>query len=83
MPTVGAVMICHHLFHADHYNRVFPKVNLSVIIANALGYPVLGSIYDLSGSYQGALILVLILTLGTMAAVMAAFRLKNAEEGSL
>ena len=60
-------------------NRVFPRVNLSVTVANASGYPVLGSIYDLSGSYQGALILVLVLTLGTMAAVIAAYKNKGAD----
>lgn len=79
VPTVGAVMICRSLFHADHYNRIYPKVNLSITIANALGYPVLGVIYDRTGSYQGALILVLVLTLGTMAAVMAAYKNKGAD----
>ena len=58
IPTVGAVMICRELFSAEQYGRVFPKVNLGVSAANALGYPVLGLIYDRTGNYDGALLLV-------------------------
>ena len=76
IPTVGAVMICRELYSAESYSYAFPKVNMGVTVANALGYPVMGFIYDRTGSYNGALILVLCLVVGTMVLTLAAYRRK-------
>ena len=77
IPTVGAVMICRELFSPEQYGRVFPKVNLSISAANALGYPVLGFIYDRTGKYDGALMLVFSLIILSVACVFLVYRLKN------
>ena len=73
--TVGAVMICRELYSPDRYSRVFPKLNLGISVANALGYPVLGFIFDRTGSYDGALILVLTAILVSVAGVFLVYRM--------
>ena len=75
IPTVGAVMICRELFSPNQYSRVFPKINLGVSAANALGYPVLGWIFDRTGKYDGALVLVLSVILAAVAGVFLVYRL--------
>ena len=77
IPTVGAVMICRELFSPEQYSRVFPKVNLGVSAANALGYPVLGLIYDRTGNYDGALMLVFGVIVLSVACVFLVYRLKE------
>lgn len=80
IPTVGAVMICRELFSPEQYSRVFPKINLGVSAANALGYPVLGFIFDRTGRYDGALIFVLGLTAASVAATFMTYRLKARQQ---
>ena len=75
IPTVGAVMICRELYSPDRYSRVFPKLNLGISAANALGYPVLGFIFDRTGSYDGALILVFAAMLVSIAGVLLVYRI--------
>ncbi len=75
IPTVGAVMICRELFCPDQYSKTFPTMNLGVSVANALGYPILGLIYDQTGSYDGAMILLVILMLISIASVLLVYRL--------
>ena len=77
VPTVGAVMICRELFSLGQYSRVFPKVNLGVSVANALCYPILGFIYDRTGKYDAALILVLTLTFLSVAGTIWVYRLSG------
>ena len=83
IPTVGAVMISRELFSPDQYIRVFPKINLGGSAANALGYPILGAVYDQTGKYDGALILVLIMMLVSVAGVLLAYRLAARSEKTL
>ena len=80
IPTVGAVMICRELFSPEQYSRVFPKINLGVSAANALGYPVLGFIFDKTGSYDGALAFVLALTILSVVCTYVTYRLKARRE---
>ena len=75
IPTVCAVMICRELYSPDQYSRVFPKVNLGVSAANAVGYPILGLFYDRTGSYDGALVLVFCLMLLSVAGVFLIYHL--------
>ncbi len=77
VPTVGATMICRELFSPERYARVFPKINLGVSVANALGYPLLSAIHGATGGYTGALLLSLALVLATMAAVICVYRMAN------
>ena len=82
IPTVGAVMISRELFSPDQYARVFPKINLGGSVANALGYPLLGAIYDQTGKYDGALILVFGIILLSVAGVQLVCRLAARSEKS-
>ena len=75
IPTVGAVMISRELYSPDQYSRVFPKLNLSASVANALGYPVLGFLFDRTGSYDGALILAFAGMLICIGGVLLIYRL--------
>lgn len=75
IPTVGAVMICRELYSPEQYGRVFPKLNLGTSVANALGYPILGFIFDRTGSYDGALILVFTAMLISVAVVFLVYRI--------
>ncbi len=80
IPTVGAVMICRELFSPESYVRVYPKVAMSVTVCNALGYPLLGAVYDATGSYDPALMLVLCAMLALLAVVVAVYRLAAREK---
>ena len=80
IPTVGAVMICRELFSPERYTRIYPKIALSVSTTNALGYPLIGAIYDATGSYNGALILVIALMLSAMAGVVLVYRIADKEK---
>ena len=75
LPTVAAVMICRELFSPDQYTAVYPKINLGVSIANALGYPLLGVFYDRTGKYDGALIMIIAVILLSIAGVFLVYRL--------
>ena len=79
IPTVGAVMVCRELFSPDRYTHVYPKIALSVSVCNALGYPILGAIYDRTQSYDPALLLLFALTLVTMATALAVYALAGRE----
>ena len=72
-------MICRELFSPDRYTHVYPKIALSVSVCNALGYPLLGAIYDRTQSYDPALLLLFALTLVTMAAALAVYALAGRE----
>ena len=75
IPTVGAVMICRELYSPEQYSRVFPKLNLGISAANALGYPILGYIFDRTGTYDGALILVFTAMLVSITGVFLVYRI--------
>ncbi len=82
IPTVGAVMICRELFSPVRYTQVYPKLALAASAVNAIGYPIIGAIYDTTHSYTGGLILVFALTAATMASVIAVYRLADREAAS-
>ncbi len=75
LPTVAAVMICRELFSPDQYSMIYPKINLGVSVANALGYPLLGVFYDRTGKYDGALILIVAVILISIAGVFLVYSL--------
>lgn len=79
IPTVGAVMICRELFSPDRYTRVYPKIALFVTVCNAVGYPLIGAIYDRTNSYNPALLLVFGVMVAAMALLPAAYRLVDRE----
>ncbi len=75
LPTVAAVMICRELFSPDRYSMIYPKINLGVSIANALGYPLLGAFFDRTGKYDGALLLAFAVVLVSVAGVFLVYGL--------
>ena len=75
LPTVAAVMICRELFSPDQYTAIYPKINLGVSIANALGYPLLGLFFDRTGKYDGALVMIIAVILLSIAGVFLVYRL--------
>ena len=75
LPTVAAVMICRELFSPDQYSAIYPKINLGVSVANALGYPLLGLFFDRTGKYDGALIMMIAVILLSIAGVFTIYRL--------
>ncbi len=79
IPTVGAVMICRELFSPDRYIQVYPKVALCVTVSNALGYPLLGAIYDRAGSYDPVLLLVFGVMVSAMVIVLIVYFLAERE----
>ena len=81
IPTVGAVMICRELFSPARYVSVYPKISLFVTATNALGYPLLGAIYDRTRSYNPALLLVFGVELSMVLLVLVVYRLADREKG--
>ena len=77
IPTVGAVMICRELYSPEQYRRVYPKVNLGSSVINALGYPILGFIFDRTGSYDGSLILVFAAMMVSVTSVILVYRIAD------
>ena len=79
LPTVGAVMICRELFSPERYTKVYPKIALFATVCNALGYSLLGAIYDRANSYDPALLLVFGMTAAVMATAIVVYRLADRE----
>lgn len=75
LPTVGAVMICRELFSPGQYGEIYPKVNLGVSVANAVGYPLLGAFFDRAGNYDGALTMTFFVVLSSIACVFMIYSL--------
>ena len=75
LPTVAAVMICRELFSPDQYSAIYPKINLGVSVANAMGYPLLGIFFDRTGKYDGALIMMIGVVLLSIAGVFTVYSL--------
>ena len=75
LPTVAAVMICRELFSPDQYSAIYPRINLGVSVANALGYPLLGVFFDRTGKYDGALIMIIGVVLLSIAGVFVVYGL--------
>ena len=59
--TVGTAMLTREMFGQAQYSNVYPKLALTTTVSNAVFTTVVGSLYDLSGSYSA-----IILFLGAM-----------------
>jgi MFS family permease len=68
-------MICRELFSPDQYSAIYPKINLGVSVANAMGYPLLGIFFDRTGKYDGALIMMIGVVLLSIAGVFTVYSL--------
>ena len=75
MSALGPVLLSRKLF-CDSYDRYYPKVALVGTLSNALFTTVVGSLYDLSGSYGISLGLVSCLTVLAVAMVILSDHVK-------
>ena len=77
LSTVGIVMMVRTVFGLERYNQIYPKIVLFGTVSGALGSSLIGFIYDGTGSYIPALLLVLVILMIEIAAVLLVFRMKN------
>ncbi|MBQ9611347.1 MAG: hypothetical protein IJV14_02005 [Lachnospiraceae bacterium] len=74
LPTVGNVLITKDVFGAGNYKNVFPKINMSATITNAVGSSLVGYMYDGMGSYTFALILALVMMISVSGIVLTLYK---------
>ena len=60
---------------------LYARKVFKISVTNALGYPILGMIYDRTGKYDGALILVFTMMLISVAGVLLVYRLAGRSAG--
>lgn len=74
LSTVGAVLLTKDTFGIENYSKVYPKITLGTMAAVAVGSSLIGFFYDVSGSYNGTLVLILVLQLAVMALAVTVYR---------
>ena len=57
LPTIASASLTREVFGVDNYGKVYPKVSLAGTIAMAAGTSITGYIYDYTGNYTAALLL--------------------------
>ena len=72
--TVGTVMVCRAVFGSENYGTVYPKVALGGTLSNAAGASIIGFIYDFTGGYSLALVLIFFMTAVSMIVVKAVLK---------
>ena len=77
LSTVGIVMMVRTVFGLERYNQIYPKIVLFATVSGALGSSLIGFIYDGTGSYTLALLLVLAILVLEISAVLLVFRMKK------
>lgn len=55
--AVGLPLLTRHFFGLESYGQAFPVITLVANVGSAISLPVVGSIYDATGSYQSAFFL--------------------------
>ena len=57
LSSVGTALLSRDMFSKENYSRAYPTINMINTAANAAITSVIGFMYDASGSYNGALLL--------------------------
>ena len=73
---VGGVMLTKELFGNENYGRVYPQISLAITLFNALGSVLIGSLYDMLGSYSGIILMVAVMMAVVMVIIVMAYRKK-------
>lgn len=73
---VGGVMLTKELFGNENYGRVYPQISLAITLFNALGSVLIGSLYDMLGSYSGIILMVAAMMAVVMVIIVMAYRKK-------
>ena len=77
--AVGIAMITGYLFGMDHYGTVYPVLSFVGGVANAIGGTLVGSLYDMTGSYAVNFWFALACELILMITLTAACRIRRKE----
>lgn len=68
---------CHIPWDPDkNYGRVYPQISLAITLFNALGSVLIGSLYDMLGSYSGIILMVAAMMAVVMVIIVMAYRKK-------
>ncbi len=68
--TVLLSTLVRALYGDEGYGRVFPKANLASTLGTAVGAPFIGFVFDLTGGYAKALIVLAVLVLAGLVTVL-------------
>ena len=77
LSTVGIVMMVRTVFGLERYNQIYPRIVLFATVSSAFGSSLIGFIYDGTGSYIPAFILVIAVIALEIAAVFTVFKMKK------
>ncbi|MBR2810924.1 MAG: MFS transporter, partial [Solobacterium sp.] len=75
--ALGVAMMATDLFGPENYNKVYPTLSLAGGIANAGAGTLIGLLYDGSGSYVSAILLVLVSEALIVFCILTAYLLKK------
>ena len=82
LSSVGTALLSRDIFGIEKHARVYPSINMLNTIANAAITSVIGFMYDASGSYRGALLLLLSGEIVLMISTSIAYRRSAAIQNS-
>ncbi len=74
LSTVGVVLLVRSAFGVEKYNQVYPKMVLLGTASNALGFSLIGFLFDLTGSYMVSFLLLQALLVVEFASFILLFR---------
>ena len=74
LSTVGSVVLVRAVFGREQYDRVYPKTVLVGTMSGAMGFTVIGFLYDLTGSYRAAFLLLQGLLVLQVLSILLLFR---------
>lgn len=77
MGTVGIAMLAREMFPASQYSRVYPKLALGTTLSNAVFNILIGSLYDLNGSYTLIICMLACMIMVSLVMVQLAYRMKK------
>lgn len=77
LATVATAMLTREIFGTENYSSVYPKLALTTTISNAVFTTVVGSLYDLSGSYSAIIFFLGGMIIAALAMVHIAYARKS------
>ena len=77
MGTVGSAMLTREMFGTGLYSTVYPKVALATTVSNAIFTTVVGTMYDISGTYTGIILFMIVMIAISYLMMNLAYQKKN------
>ncbi len=81
--TLAVSTLSREMFGVENYARIYPKASFVGTVANAVGATTIGFIYDVSGTYRGALLLMLAVLAMALTMVQIAYPIKRRKKQRL